>query len=170
MISFSIIVGAISVLFAFILRANIKRLPEGDARMREIAEAIREGSYAFLKRQYKTVGIVAIVLAFILWFGLTDGGLIAAGFIVGALFSAFAGFFGMETAVMANVRTTEAAKSGIRKAFTVAFRGGAVTGFLVAGLALLSVTIFYKISDGNLAGLIGLSFGGSLSSVFARLG
>ncbi len=170
MITFSIIVGAASVLFAFILRANIKKLPEGNAKMREIAEAIREGSYAFLRRQYTTVGIVAFVLFFVLGFGLRDGWLIAMGFLVGAFFSAFAGFISMETAVMANVRTAEAARSGIRKAFTVAFRGGAVTGFLVAGLALLSVTIFYQISGGNLAGLIGLGFGGSLISVFARLG
>jgi K(+)-stimulated pyrophosphate-energized sodium pump len=170
MITFSIVMGVVSVGFAFLLRANVKKLPEGDARMREIASAIREGSYAFLKRQYTTIAIVAAILFFVLGFGLKDGWFIAVGFLVGAIFSAFAGFFGMETGAMANVRTTEAARSGIRKAFTVAFRGGAVTGFLVAGLALLSVTIFYQISGGNPAGLIGLGFGGSLISVFARLG
>lgn len=162
--------GAVSVAFAFVLRANIKRLPEGDARMKEISAAIREGSYAFLRRQYKTVAIVAVVLALVLGFGLSDGAYAAAGFAVGAIFSAFAGFFGMETAVLANVRTTEAAKSSIKKAFTVAVRGGAVTGFLVAGLALLAVTLFYQLSGGVTAGLIGLGFGGSLVSVFARLG
>lgn len=168
--TFSIVAGIISSVFAFWLRAGIKKLPDGDKKMREIAEAIREGSFAYLKRQYRTIGIVAIILFFLLGFALTDGWYIAVGFAVGALFSAFAGFVGMETAVTANIRTTEAAKSSIRAAFDVAYRGGAVTGYLVAGLALFAVTLFYKLSGGNSAGLIGLGFGGSLISVFARLG
>ena len=170
MIVFAFISSVAAIGFAIWLRESIKTLPEGSDQMREIALAIREGSYAYLKRQYKTVAIVALVLAVLLMLVLEDGREVAIGFVVGALFSALAGFVGMQTAVLANVRTTEAAKHSISKAFDVAVRGGAVTGFLVAGLALLAVTLFYGFSDGSTAGLIGLSFGGSLISVFARLG
>ncbi len=170
MITFAFLSSALAIGFAVWLRESIKTPPEGPERMREIALAIREGSYAYLKRQYKTVGIVALVLAFILMLALDDGRTIAVGFLVGAVFSALAGFIGMQTAVLANVRTTESAKHSISKAFDVAVRGGAVTGFLVAGLALLAVTLFYSFSGGSTAGLIGLGFGGSLISVFARLG
>jgi K(+)-stimulated pyrophosphate-energized sodium pump len=171
MITFAIISSLISIAFAFWLRMQITKLPEGNERMREIATAIREGSYAYLRRQYRTVGIVAAVLFVVLAIGYSVTS--AIGFLVGAIFSAFAGFIGMQTAVMANVRTAEAARSGIKQAFNVAFKGGAVTGFLVAGLALLAVTLFYSAYAGSahLAdGLIGLGFGGSLISVFARLG
>src|SRR3989344_3077534 len=170
MIVFAFISSVAAIGFAIWLRESIKTLPEGSDQMREIALAIREGSFAYLKRQYKTVAIVALVLAVLLVLVLEDGREVAIGFVVGALFSALAGFVGMQTAVLANVRTTEAAKHSISKAFDVAVRGGAVTGFLVAGLALLAVTLFYGFSDGSTAGLIGLSFGGSLISVFARLG
>ncbi len=168
MLTFALLASTVSIIFAFLLRVQIARLPEGSPRMREIAEAIREGSYAYLKRQYRSVATVAAILLVIL--GVFLGAEVAAGFLVGAVFSTLAGFVGMQTAVLANVRTAEAAKSSIRRAFDVAFRGGAVTGFLVAGLALLSVVLFWKFSGGSTTGLIGLGFGGSLISVFARLG
>ncbi|MEK7630522.1 MAG: sodium-translocating pyrophosphatase [Patescibacteria group bacterium] len=171
MITFAIITSLISIAFAFWLRLAIIKLPEGNERMQEIATAIREGSYAFLKRQYRTVGIVAAVLFVVLAVAYSMH--LALGFLIGAVFSAFAGFIGMQTAVMANVRTAEAARTGIKQAFDVAFKGGAVTGFLVAGLALLAVTLFYAAYAGTahlVDALIGLGFGGSLISVFARLG
>jgi len=135
--------------------------------MKNIAHAIQEGAKAYLSRQYKTVAVVALVLFILIW--LLLGFTIAIGFVVGALASALSGFIGMSIAVRANVKTAEAAKSGLSKAFGIAFRGGAVTGFLVVGLALLSVTIFYWLT-GDLKALVGLGFGGSLISIFARLG
>src|SRR3989338_246381 len=168
MIIFSTMAGLIAICFSFWLRTKITNPPEGRARMREMAAAISEGSYAYLKRQYRTVAIVAFILFILLLLFL--GFEVAFGFLVGAVFSACAGFIGMQTAVLANVRTTEAAKKSIRAAFDVAFRGGAVTGFLVVGLALLAVSLIYYLSEGSTAGLIGLGFGGSLISVFARLG
>ncbi|MDA1334394.1 MAG: sodium-translocating pyrophosphatase [bacterium] len=170
LIIFSLGASGLGIAFGFWLKYSVGKLPAGDDRMKEIASAIQEGSYAYLKRQYQTVGIVAVVLAIALSFIPEVGRLIAIGFVIGAVFSAIAGFIGMQTAVTANVRTTEAAKKGIKEAFLVAVRGGGVTGFLVAGLALLAVTLFWHFSGGSSAGLIGLGFGGSLISVFARLG
>lgn len=135
--------------------------------MREIAEAIRVGSGAFLKRQFKSVFWVGILVALALWYFL--GNLIAIGFVIGALASSLAAYLGMKTAVMANVRVAEAAKSGLSKAFALAFRGGAVTGFLVVGLGLLVVAGFWLWAR-DLAALLGVGFGGSLISVFSRLG
>ena len=135
--------------------------------MREIAEAIREGSRAFLKRQFKSIFLVGILIALALWYFL--GNLIALGFAVGALASSLAAYLGMQTSVMANVRVAEGAKSGLKKAFALAFRGGAVTGFLVVGLGLLVVSGFWAWAR-DLSALIGVGFGGSLVSVFSRLG
>ena len=135
--------------------------------MKEIAEAIREGSKAFLKRQFKTVLIVGVIIAGIIYVYLGKG--IAGGFILGALASSLAAYLGMQTAVMANVRVTEAAKKGLKEAFALAFRGGAVTGFLVVGLGLLVVVGFWNWTH-DLTALIGVGFGGSLISVFSRLG
>ncbi len=143
------------------------RKSAGDKNMKEIAAAIQEGANAYLIRQYSTVAVVALILALVIWkfLGLTT----ALGFVLGALSSALAGFIGMFVAVRANVRTAEAAKTGLAEAFGLAFKGGAVTGLFVVGLGLLSVAIFYKLT-GDIKSLIGLGFGASLISVFARLG
>jgi len=166
-ILFSIVSSLIAIIFALGLVWKVLRAPSGDAKMKEIAEAIQIGAKAYLSRQYKTVAAVAVVVAVLIgWFlGLTT----MFGFIVGASASALAGYIGMSVAVRANVRTAEAAKSGLKKALNVAFQGGSVTGLLVVGLALFSVSAFYFFTN-NIAALIGLGFGGSLISVFARLG
>lgn len=171
MIIVPIIISLISIAYALILRAFIMKNSRGDEKMIAIADAIKEGSRAYLRRQNKTVALVAVPLLIIIWLAL--GWLTALGFFVGAAASAYAGYLGMMTAVDANSRTTEAAKKGLAPAFNIAFRGGAVTGFLVVGLALFSVSVFYALfgntADG-VSALIGLGFGGSLISVFARLG
>ena len=135
--------------------------------MRGISKAIEEGSKAYLKRQYKTVAVVAAVITALLliFWGINT----ALGFLIGALTSAMAGYFGMLTAVMANSRVAESAKSGVAPAFRLSFLGGSVTGFLVAGLALFVVSFFWLITK-DINSLIGLGFGGSLISVFSRLG
>lgn len=168
MILFPIVSSLISIIFAIALIYMVKRYPMGSGRQIEIWRAIREGSRAYLRRQNITVGVVAIILTAILWWFFDDG-YIALGFLVGAFASALAGYLGMMTAVDSNVRTTEAARVGLPRAFRVAFLGGSVTGFLVVGLALFSVTLFYIIT-GDVRSLVGLAFGSSLISVFARLG
>lgn len=140
---------------------------QGNEKMKEIAEAIQQGASAYLSRQYKTIAVVALVVAIIL--GFTLGWVTAIGFAVGAILSALAGFIGMNISVRSNVRVAEAARNGIAPALDLAFKGGAVTGFLVVGLGLLGVAGFYAITKDPKA-LIGLGFGGSLISVFARLG
>jgi len=165
--NFAIVTSVVSIVFALYLRAKVKKESEGNAEMISIAEAIREGSRAFLKRQFKSIFVVGIIVATILWYAL--GKSMAIGFIFGALASSLAAFLGMLTAVMANSRVAEGAKQGLKKAFDLAFRGGAVTGFLVVGLGLLVVTIFWKLTH-DLSALIGVGFGGSLISVFSRLG
>src|SRR3989338_1858163 len=135
--------------------------------MQEISAAIQQGAKAYLNKQYKAITPIAVVIFILLWIFLNlQTGL---GFLVGALASSLAGYIGMNVSVRANVRTTEAAKSGLAAALSVAFRGGAVTGLLVVGLALLSISVFYAIT-GSVSSLIGLGFGASLISVFARLG
>jgi K(+)-stimulated pyrophosphate-energized sodium pump len=160
-------IAAIAILFALWMRIRIARFPEGTPAMVAIAEAIREGSRAYLKRQYIYVAGVAVVLALVL--GFAFGALTAVGFLVGACASALAGYLGMMTAVMANVRVAEAAKRGLSPAFKLAFDGGSVTGFLVAGLGLFVVAGFWILTE-NLSALVGLGFGGSLISVFSRVG
>ena len=160
-----------SIAFAFYLSWEVNKAPAGEGKMVEIANAIKEGARAFLNRQYKTVAYVAVVVAVILYvaFG-TSGARMSLGFLVGAIASALAGYIGMNISVRANVRTAEAAKKGLAKALDLAFKGGAVTGMLVIGLALLVVTGFYMLTGGDLKALIAVGFGGSLISVFARLG
>ncbi len=166
-ITFSFVSSAIAILFAFGLVWRISKRRGGDAKMQEIARAIQVGAKAYLNRQYKTVAVVAVVIAALI--GLFLGTAPMVGFIVGALASALAGYIGMYVAVRANVKTAEAAKSGLAPALSLAFEGGAVTGMLVVGLALLAVTGFYA-TTGDVKALIGLGFGASLISVFARLG
>jgi K(+)-stimulated pyrophosphate-energized sodium pump len=156
----------------------ILKQPAGTERMREIARAVQEGAAAYLRRQYMTIGIVAIVPFLVIGFYNQLGWGTALGFLIGALFSAAAGFIGMNVAVRSNVRTAEAAKQGLTPALNVAFRAGSVTGLLVVGLGLLGVAGYYGIltewfdvaQDDAIDDLIGLAFGGSLISVFARLG
>jgi len=166
-LTFSIFASIISIAVALWMAWKISRYPSGDARMQEIAQAIQVGAKAYLNRQYKTVAVVAVVVAALL--GLFVNLTTMWGFIVGAIASGVAGYIGMNVSVRANVKTAEAAKSGLARALHVAFQGGAVTGLLVVGLALLSVAGFYAATY-DVTALIGLGFGGSLISVFARLG
>ena len=164
---FAIVCSLIAIIYGLFSARNIIKKPAGNDRMKEIASAIQAGAKAYLNRQYKTIGVIAIILFIILWLGLNIT--IALGFLVGAVFSALAGYIGMNVSVRANVRTAEAAREGLSKALKLAFNGGAITGLLVVGLALLGVTGFYAITN-DVTSLIGLAFGSSLISVFARLG
>lgn len=179
-ILFSIVSGLAGIAYGVYLTFWVLRLESGNETMQKIAMAIQEGAGAYLNRQYRTVGMVAIGMFVILWlagvwsdkFGL----LTAVGFLVGATASAIAGYVGMIIAVRANVRTTHAASSGLNPALQVAFRGGAVTGLLLIGLGLLALAGFYAVSswiaghEQAIHALISLGFGGSLISVFARVG
>ncbi len=159
--------GASALLYGLILSGWILRLPDGDEKMRGIAAAIQEGASAYLMRQTQIIAIVAVLMAVAIYYFL--GANSAVGFLLGSVASALSGFIGMNVAVRANVRCAEAAKKGLAQAFDVAYKGGAVTGFLVVGLALLSVYGFYQYTH-DLKALVSLGFGGSLISVFARLG
>ncbi len=159
--------SVLAIVYGLVLIRWIVKLPKGDTKMQEIAKAIQSGARAYLNRQYRTIGLIAALVFILLWWFLDFG--TAAGFLVGAVLSGLAGYIGMYVSVRANVRTTEAAKSGLAKALSVSSKGGAVTGFLVVGLGLLGVAGFYAIT-GDIKSLIGLGFGGSLISIFARLG
>ncbi|MBI2019245.1 sodium-translocating pyrophosphatase [Candidatus Daviesbacteria bacterium] len=154
--------------YGFWLVIDVLKRDSGDERMKEIASAIQLGAAAYLQRQYKVVAVVAIALAIGIYFLLGQNS--AIGFLIGAVLSALAGFIGMSVAVRANVRVAQEAKNGLSQAFDLAYKGGAVTGFLVVGLALASVWGFYQFTGGDLKSLVSLGFGGSLISVFARLG
>lgn len=157
----------LAVAYALFSIRSILKLRSGNERMREIAAAIQEGARAYLKRQYQVVGVIAVVLAIVLW--QTLGTPTAIGFGVGAIFSALSGYIGMYVAVRANSRTAQAAKRGVNPALRVAFKAASVTGLLVVGLGLIAVTGFWGLFEDTKA-LVGLGFGASLISVFSRLG
>ncbi len=159
--------GSIAVLYGLWLVRWINKKGTGDAKMQEIAAAIQTGAKAYLNKQYRTVSVVAILAFLLLGFLLNWS--IAAGFLVGAVLSALSGYIGMNISVRANIRTAEAAKTGLAPALSLAFKGGAVTGLMVVGLGLLGTTLFYWITK-DVPALVGLAFGGSLISIFARLG
>jgi len=164
---FGVAGGLAAVAFAVVLIFLVLNKPTGNDRMREIAAAIQEGAAAYLNRQYTVIAIIGVVIAVVIGFSIDWR--TAALYVVGAVLSASAGYVGMNIAVRANLRTAEAARSGLNSALQVAFRGGAVTGFMVVGLGLLGVSAaFLVFKDPEL--LVGLAFGASLVSVFARLG
>ena len=175
---FALICAAVAIAYGIGLTYWVLSRPDGNDRMREIAKAVQEGAAAYLRRQYITIGVVSIVPFLLLGFYNKLGWGTAIGFLVGAVLSAAAGFIGMNVAVRANVRTAEAAREGLKPALDVAFRAGSVTGMMVVGLGLLGVAGYYwaltgwlgHSQDSAIDDLIGLAFGGSLISVFARLG
>jgi len=163
----AILPAVIAIAYGLVLISWINKQPSGDDRMKAIARAIQDGAKAYLGRQYKTVAYVAVVMFLLIgWF---IDWTTAFGFVVGAVFSGLAGFIGMNVSVRANIRTAEAAKKGFKEALNVAVKGGSITGFLVAGLALLGVAGFYLLTN-DISALIGLGFGASLISIFARIG
>tara|TARA_B100000029_G_scaffold166032_1_gene162263 strand:+ start:5324 stop:7417 length:2094 start_codon:yes stop_codon:yes gene_type:complete len=174
-LNFIIIAGLLAILYGYVVGKQILSASPGNQKMQEIASAIQEGARAYLNRQYKTIAIVGIVILFIITFAL--GIWVGIGFFIGAFLSGAAGYVGMLVSVQANVRTAEASRKGLAAGLNIGFKSGAVTGMLVAGLALLSISIYYLILvklniDGRdvINALVGLGFGASLISIFARLG
>jgi K(+)-stimulated pyrophosphate-energized sodium pump len=174
----SIFLGGLAIIYGIFTSKQVLSASPGNARMQEIAAAIQEGAQAYLKRQYTTIAVVGVVVAVLVYVFLEA--VPAIGFVIGAILSGVAGFIGMNISVRANVRTAEAASKGLQQGLTLAFRAGAITGMLVAGLALLAIAVFYWYLTGPagfavnsrtvIDGLVGLAFGASLISIFARLG
>jgi len=167
-INYALGASLLTLLYGVWLIYQVIKSPAGHGKMLDIAKAIQEGAKAYLTRQYKTVGIIGVVIAVLMYVAHFSPNTIYA-FIIGAVLSAAAGFIGMNVSVRANVRTAEAAKSGLQSALSLAFKGGSITGLFVAGLGLLAVTGFYAWTK-DVNALVGLAFGASLISVFARLG
>ncbi|MEM7665695.1 MAG: sodium-translocating pyrophosphatase [Pseudomonadota bacterium] len=174
----SIGLGLLAVVYGFVTSRQVVGADAGNEKMQEIAGAIKEGAQAYLNRQYATIGMVGVVVAILV--GLFLGVIPAVGFVIGAVLSGIAGYIGMNISVRSNVRTAAAAMKGLQEGLTLAFRAGAITGMLVAGLALLAIAGFFYVLVGQMGyaansrtvidGLIGLAFGASLISIFARLG
>ena len=177
-VAFALVCAGVAVLFGLYLTYWLLKQPAGNERMREISGAVQEGAAAYLRKQYTTIAFVAIAPIVLIGFYNQLGWGTAFGFVIGAVLSSAAGFIGMNVAVRSNLRTAEAAREGVAPAFKVAFRAGSVTGLLVVGLGLFGVAGYYWFLTGALGNspesavddLIGLAFGGSLISVFARLG
>lgn len=177
-VTISILCGFLAVLYGFITSRQVLGAPAGNEKMQEISGAIQEGAQAYLNRQYTTIGLVGVVVAVLV--GLFLGAISALGFVIGAVLSGVAGYIGMNISVRANVRTAQGASESLQTGLTVAFRAGAVTGMLVAGLALLAISIFYWVLTTQMGlapndrividALVALAFGASLISIFARLG
>jgi K(+)-stimulated pyrophosphate-energized sodium pump len=178
LILISIGLGLLAIVYGFVTSRQVLGADPGNAKMQEIAGAIQEGAQAYLNRQYTTIGIVGVVVAIIVAVAL--GMIPAVGFVIGAVLSGVAGYIGMNISVRSNLRTAQAASKGLQEGLTLAFRAGAITGMLVAGLALLAIAVFFYVLVGPLRlaaqsrevidGLVGLAFGASLISIFARLG
>ncbi|MEP0392171.1 MAG: sodium-translocating pyrophosphatase [Erythrobacter sp.] len=178
LILISIGLGLLAIVYGIVTSRQVLGASAGNAKMQEIAGAIQEGAQAYLNRQYTTIGIVGVVAAVVV--GLFLGVVPAIGFVIGAVLSGVAGYIGMNISVRSNVRTAAAAEQGLQQGLTIAFRAGAITGMLVAGLALLAIAVFFYVLVGPMGltpndrividGLVGLAFGASLISIFARLG
>ena len=174
-LSYTILAGLLSIVYGFFTGKQILNASSGNDKMREIASAIQIGAKAYLNRQYKTIAIVGVVVLVIISYAFSI--LVGLGYLLGAALSGIAGYVGMLVSVEANVRTAEASRKGLSQGLSVAFKSGAVTGMLVAGLALLSIAVYYYlllklgVDEREIVNaLVALGFGASLISIFARLG